>query len=105
MFCEGVVTERSGELEGRDVVFCCRQGLGVCLVALGVCLTLLLLFHDLPDLLLQLGRNDELVVRVRLGRSVEVTSLLPDGSVAHLLYHILAPPLTRHRAVTPPLTP
>jgi hypothetical protein len=25
MCCEGVVTERSGELEGRDVVFCCRR--------------------------------------------------------------------------------
>lgn len=87
-------------LEGCDEIVC-RFLVAVCLLAVFLNLfLLLLLLDDLPDFLLQLWRDDELVVRVRLGGSVEVAPLLPDGSIGRLLYEVLVPPLAGHGAVS-----
>lgn len=86
------------KLEGCDEIVC-RFLVAVCLLV--VCLhLLLLLLDDLPDFLLQLWRDDELVFGVRLGGSVEVTPLLPDGGVARFLYEVLVLPLAGHGAVS-----
>ena len=68
------------------------------LLLLQLLLLLLLLLDNLPDLLLQLWGDNELVIGVRLGRGVEVPAFL-GGSVRRHLYQILAPPLARYRAV------
>ena len=90
------------ELEGCDEVVR-RFLVAVCLLVvcldLFLLLLLLLLLDDLPDFLLQLWRDDELVVGVRLGRSVEVAPLLPDRGVGRFLYEVLVPSLAGHGAV------
>lgn len=89
------------KLEGCDKVVC-RFLVAVCLLVVRLDLFLLLLLLDhLPDFLLQLWRDDELVVRVRLGRGIEVAPLLPDGSIGCLLYEVLVLSLAGHRAISP----
>lgn len=87
------------KLEGCDKVVC-RFLVAVCLLVVRLDLFLLLLLDDLPDFLLQLRRDDELVIRVRLGRGIEVAPLLPDGSIGCLLYEVLVLSLAGHRAIS-----
>lgn len=87
------------KLEGCDKVVC-RFLVAVCLLVVRLDLFLLLLLDDLPDFLLQLWRDDELVIRVRLGRGIEVAPLLPDGSIGCLLYEVLVLSLAGHRAIS-----
>lgn len=91
---------RGGQkLEGCDKIVC-RFLVAVCLLVMRLNLFLLLLLDDLPNLLLQLWWDDELVIRVWLGGGIEVTPLLPNGDVPRLLYEVLVPSLAGHRAVS-----